>query len=129
MIVIRSKAEVHATKECLKRIIACSYCKIDKKFDQMVQHLNTECLEFPVPCTDCEKPIERKNLLSHSHECPEKVIGCHIIGCTHTHRRKDSTMHLHTSNNDHLDLINNAISMFYLMCPGDLSFFLLIFMY
>ena len=110
----RDKMQIHAQRNCSKRMYECEYCHRQDVFSFITgRHLNG-CQRYPVPCPNCcgETEIPRANVDNHRDKCPNEPLPCKFvdIGCTKMVQRRSLSQHLATEKDQHLDLALTKIA-------------------
>jgi len=84
-------------KECLFRIVTCSWCSSKICYNILETH-KEECLERPVSClNNCGSIISFSSIETHRLECPSELVSCPLkepLGCDTQCMRSDLNNHL-----------------------------------
>jgi len=102
VLVLREDLSRHLEEECMFRQQQCQYCKLMTTADQLKEHEENDCEEYPVDCPKCSTvKLPRKQLSSHldavNGDCEAVEVLCAFesIGCKHgkTMKREESRDH------------------------------------
>lgn len=105
--VFRGTLSAHMSSICTKRRHLCQHCKEEGVFEHMVGRHLEECPDLAITCPNsgCVVIAKRKDMESHSLECPKVTIDCPYakVGCTFVCLRGDMDAHIRAAIQDHLD--------------------------
>ncbi len=106
--VFRGEMKTHAQKECPRRLVSCSHCKLQGEHQHIVGDHEEECPLYPVPCPQgCGDIVVRQDLEAHRDTCPLQPVLCtfHELGCKTKLCRRDLEKHVATSLVQHMSLL------------------------
>jgi len=101
---------------CPRRSVRCDVCESDVWFCDMEDHQAKSCPELPFACV-CGKYLKNKDRVSH--ECPDEVIPCPIVGCQIMFARKDKLRHNEKECDSHIELFRARINILENPCYPD----------
>ena len=96
---LRRCIEEHEAEKCKERPYSCDYCQdYHSTFEDVTEVHHLECGQYPVSCPNkCQESMfDRRDLETHSEQCPLAVIDCpfHYAGCETKLPRKDMPEHI-----------------------------------
>ena len=108
----------HKERYCTKRQMSCQYCSYCSSYDIVTAKHFPICLQVPVTCpNNCKKVgLKRKQLQTHTDECPLQVISCPFTsaGCTVKLPRNKMEKHEDTAMRQHLRLVVKQVQRLHL---------------
>ena len=88
----------HQSNSCIMRLVACTFCELQLKFNEMTDH-ESDCGNRTEECEKCHKRVLIR-LLRTSHTCCFKCPNCSLIFSSDSDPRYivHRTTHYHTDN-------------------------------
>ncbi|XP_020613316.1 TNF receptor-associated factor 5-like [Orbicella faveolata] len=122
VLVLRGDLSRHLEAACMFRQQQCQYCKFVTTADQLKEHEENDCEEYPVDCPKCSTVnLPRKQLSSHldavNGDCEAVEVLCAFesIGCKHgkdvrgrTQKKLSSSIykHYHLEHNGEIPVLS-----------------------
>lgn len=98
---------------CEYRRIVCHKCDLSLPLPQLMDHLDTECVEVVIECPNlCRSSLRRKNISEHvADHCPNSEVDCPFAdyGCTVKPTRSTKDSHLSDNVVQHMNLMFSTI--------------------